>query len=81
LTVELRPDEAPTSAQRPGGGTGEAGRDVSQASPTTQAESATLSEEALQEPAAPRQPVPAEYRSIFDRLRRRPSSPEGDNAS
>ena len=68
LPIQLKTDTTPTASQRPGSGSGRPSGEVSGASPQTKAEDARLSDEPLQEPPASRQPVPPEYRSLFDRL-------------
>lgn len=71
LPLPLQTDNAPTTkGGRPGGGVGKPSGEVSGAAPQVQAQEAQLSEQPLDEAAASRQPVPAEYRSVFDQLRR-----------
>jgi len=71
LAIQLPSDTAPTEARRPGGGVGQPSGEVSGAAPQTQAQEAQLSEQPLEEAPASRQPVPEEYRDVFDRLQRR----------
>lgn len=69
LPVQLGTDTAPVSAKRRGGGIGTAAAEASQAAPTTAAEEAQLSDQPEDEAPTSHQPVPPEYRSVFDRLR------------
>ena len=70
LPLQLQTDNvATTKSGRPGGGVGTPSGEVSGAAPQAQAQEAQLSEQPLDEAAASRQPVPAEYRSVFDQLR------------
>ena len=68
MPIHLETDTAPTSAQRPGGGTGQAGGEAASASPKIAAEDAQLSEQPREETAANRQTIPPEYRSVFEQL-------------
>ena len=75
LPIQLNTDEAKINAQRPGGGVGRPSGEVSNALPQTQAEDAQLANEPLEETPALRQPIPPEYRGIFERLRTQPTQP------
>jgi len=88
LPIQLTTDTAETEQQRPGGGVApppayspEANPRPSGpnagggASPQAQAEEAQLSEEPLEEIPAARQPIPSEYRGVFDRLHRQRQEP------
>ncbi len=74
LPVQLTTDTAQTKDRRPGSGVGEPSGEVSEASPTVAPEEARLSNAPLEERPSARQPVPPEYRSVFDRLNRRDAS-------
>ncbi len=80
VPIELNADSHATVAPRPGGGTGPASSTASHASPLAQAEQASLSDQPLAETPTARQPVPPEYRSVFDQLNQQPehgpSTPE-----
>jgi len=73
LPIQLQTDTTQIRSQRPGGGTGTPSDTVDNARPTAKAEDVQLAEEPLEERAASRQVVPLEYRTVFDRLRKRPS--------
>jgi hypothetical protein len=75
LPIQLQTDTTPIKAQRPGSGVGPPSGEVSGALPQMKAEEAELSDEPLEEPSAPRQMVPPEYRSVFDRLHPDPTLP------
>ncbi len=79
LSIQLHTDAAQTKSQRPGSGVGEPSGEVSHDAPRTEAQDAQLSDQPLEEAPASRQPVPAEYRSVFDRLQRRDSQPSESN--
>jgi len=70
IPLELKTDTGATQKPRAGGGVGKPTGEISPDGPRTKAEEAHLSEQPLEETAASRQPVPAEYRSVFDRLQR-----------
>ncbi|MBI4343087.1 MAG: hypothetical protein HY599_06940 [Candidatus Omnitrophica bacterium] len=70
VPIPLKSDAAPTKTRRPGGGTGEASPDVSTDGPRMGSEDAQLSDTPADEASAGRQPVPPEYRDVFDRLNR-----------
>ncbi|MDP3722873.1 MAG: hypothetical protein Q8R91_05175 [Candidatus Omnitrophota bacterium] len=71
LPIQLRTDQAPTRAQRPGSGVGAPSGEVARASPQTAPTEAQLAEAPLEEPPVARQTVPREYQSVFDRLHQR----------
>jgi len=71
LPIQLRTDQAPTRAQRPGSGVGAPSGEAARASPQTAPTEAQLAEAPLEEPPVARQTVPREYQSVFDRLHRR----------
>ncbi|MBI3083829.1 MAG: hypothetical protein HYY90_05650 [Candidatus Omnitrophica bacterium] len=75
LPVQLQTDTAPTKTPRPGGGVGRPSGEVSDASPSVHPEEAQLSDEPREEAPTAHQPVPPEYRSVFDRLRQRDTQP------
>ncbi len=75
LPIHLATDEAEVSAQRPGGGVGTPSGRVAGDAPQAAPEEAQLSDQPLEEPSAARQPVPPEYRSVFDRLQRPDAQP------
>lgn len=75
LPVQLQTDTAPTTTPRPGGGVGRPSGEVSGANPSVRPEEAQLSDEPREETPTARQPVPPEYRSVFDRLRQRDTQP------
>jgi hypothetical protein len=68
VPIRLGTDEAPTSADRPGGGVGRTAGEAATASPTIEAEDASLAEQPTEETAANRQSIPPEYRSVFEQL-------------
>ncbi len=68
VPIQLKTDRAPSKTPRSAGGTGRPSEEISGERPKAQAESAELSEQPLEEPAAVPQPIPPAYRSIFDRL-------------
>ena len=69
VPINLKTDEAPTKTPRQAGGTGKPStEEISQEGPHAQAEDAQLSETPIAESAAERQPIPPEYRDVFDRL-------------
>ncbi|MBI4341279.1 MAG: hypothetical protein HY598_03260 [Candidatus Omnitrophica bacterium] len=69
--IQLKTDSAATQSGRPDRGVGKPSGDVSAARPKAEAQDAQLTDQPLEESAASRQPVPAEYRSIFDHLQQR----------
>ena len=71
LPLQMQTDSAATKTGRPGVSIGKPSGDVSAATPQVQAQDAQLTDQPLDESAAARQPVPAEYRSVFDQLQRR----------
>ena len=75
LPIQLTTDTAETEQQRPGGGVGRPSGKAAAATPQAQAEEAQLSEEPLEETSAARQPIPSEYRGVFDRLHRQRQEP------
>ena len=77
VPIQLKTDTAQTAAQRPGGGVGTPSGEVSSAMPRTQAEDAQLSDQPLEETPVSRQPVPPEYQSVFDQLRK-PNTPPAE---
>ena len=77
LSLEVGSDTKPASQQRAGSGVGKAGDEVARSAPKARTEDARLADQPLPEPPSTRQPIPAEYRSVFDQLRRT-SQPTGD---
>jgi len=77
VAIELSTDTQPTQASRRGGGVGQPSGKVSGTGPQVTPEDAQLSETPLEEQPVSRQPVPPEYRRIFDRLHSGSTSPEG----
>lgn len=75
LPIQLTTDTAETEQQRPGGGVGRPSDRATAATPQVQAEEAQLSEEPLEEISAARQPIPSEYRDVFDRLHHQRQQP------
>lgn len=75
LPIQLTTDTAETEQQRPGGGVGRPSDKATASTPQAQAEEAQLSEEPLEETSAARQPIPSEYREVFDRLHRQRQQP------
>lgn len=75
LPIQLTTDTAQTEQQRPGGGVGRPSDRATAATPQVQAEEAQLSEEPLEEISAARQPIPSEYREVFDRLHHQRQQP------
>lgn len=73
VPIPLRTDTAQTKASRPGGGTGRASTEVSDASPQMTPQEAVLSEQPLEESPVARQPIPPEYRGVFGQLHHQPS--------
>ena len=71
LPMSIGTDAAPTQSQRPAGGVGSAAGEATSASPRLSEEQASLAEHPREEPAVDRQPVPPEYREVFERLHRR----------
>jgi len=68
LPITLGVDEQLTSKPRKGTGVGTPSGDVGTLQPQQQPEQAVLSEELAPEAATSRQPIPPEYRSVFERL-------------
>ena len=77
LPLQMKTDSAATKGGRPGISIGKPSGDVSAAAPQVQAQDAQLTDQPLDESTATRQPVPAEYRSVFDQLQRREAQPGG----
>jgi hypothetical protein len=75
LPIQLQTDEQQAAAQRPGGGVGKPSGTVADDAPQASPEDAQLSGQPLEEPASSRQPVPPEYRSVFERLQRQDAQP------
>lgn len=71
LPVQLRTDQVPARAQRPGSGVGAPSGEVARATPQTAPTEAQLAEAPLEEPPVARQTVPREYQSVFDQLHQR----------
>jgi hypothetical protein len=78
LAVELRSDVAPTAKDRSGAGIGRAGTDVARSGPKAIAEDAQLADQPVPEPPSARQPIPVEYRSVFDQMRRSSAQPASE---
>ena len=76
VPIQLRTDAAQIKTQRPSGGVGRPSAEASNATPQTQAEAAQLSEEPQEEAPTAKQPVPPEYRSVFDRLHQQQTQPK-----
>lgn len=70
LPIELKTDTRATKSGRPSGDIGKPSDEVANAAPKTEAQAVSLSDQPLEEAGSTRQPVPAEYRPIFDELRR-----------
>lgn len=68
LPMQLETDTAATKASRKGGGTGKPSGDVGREGPEQQAQDAALSAAPTEQAAVTRQPVPPEYRPVFERL-------------
>jgi hypothetical protein len=69
LPIQLQVDAQPTAAPRPGSGVGDPSEQVASADPKQQAESAQLAQRPIEEEfARPHQPIPPEYRPVFERL-------------
>ncbi|MBI4343459.1 MAG: hypothetical protein HY601_01420 [Candidatus Omnitrophica bacterium] len=79
LPIQLETDTQATSGQRKGGGVGAPSGEVSGAAPQVRAQEAQLSDQPLAERAASRQPVPPEYRSIFERLQGQAAQPRKES--
>ena len=75
LPVQVETDAGRTQKTRPGGGAGQASGEMANAVPQAEREPAQLSDEPREEPSVSRQPVPPEYRDIFDRLHHRTQQP------
>lgn len=75
MPVQLQTDQATTKTPRPGSGVGRPSGEVSAATPQAKAEAAQLSDQPLEETPVPREAVPPEYRSIFDRLHQQTTQP------
>ena len=73
LSIQLDTDTAQTQSRRPGGGVGKPSGDVSADTPQVLTENAQLSDAPLEETPEARQPLPPDYRGVFDRLRRQPT--------
>lgn len=71
LPIQLQTDATQTKGQRSAGGVGQPSSQAVSAAPQASAEDAELTDEPVEESSASRQPVPPEYRSVFDRLRNR----------
>jgi hypothetical protein len=80
MPVQLGADSEQTKAKRPGAGAGRPSGEVSGDAPKAQAEQAELTDDPLEETPVARQPVPLEYRSVFDRLHRPQDAPSSDTA-
>lgn len=72
VAIQLKTDSAPTQKQRPAGGTGSASSNVASDGPQVTPEEAKLSNTPREETPASQQHVPAEYRGIFDQMRKQP---------
>jgi hypothetical protein len=68
LPIQLEVDQQPASSKRRAGGVGEPSEQVADASPQQTPEDVTLGEQAAEEQAVSRQPIPPEYRPVFERL-------------
>lgn len=71
LPIQLDVDTQPTSTTRRGGGVGEPSGQIANATPQQTPEDATLAEHPTEEDATHRQPIPPEYRPVFERLSHR----------
>ena len=74
LPLQLDADAAPTAKARPGGGMGQpdATAPVSNAKPRAADESAELADHAAPEAGVQRQPIPPEYKPVFEELQSNP---------
>lgn len=68
VPIQLETDASPTERTRPGGGVGEASGEISAQGPRATLEAAALSQTPIAERAGSRQPIPPEYRGVFERL-------------
>jgi len=68
LPIQLDTDAEETKARRPGSGVGKPSGDVSTETPKALAENAQLSDTSVEETSTARQPLPPDYRNVFDRL-------------
>ena len=68
VPIQLQTDQAPTAKPRPGGGTGQASKEIGEALPQQLPEDVSLSTQASDEQAVQRHPIPPEYRPVFERL-------------
>ncbi len=75
LPMQLHTDTGETKQPRSGGGAGQPSQEVGHAAPQAEAQDAQLSDVPLEERPTERQPIPPEYRSVFDQLRNRSDSP------
>jgi len=74
MPLQLEADQKTTDkAGRPAGGVAKSSGGISGDLPQTQAQPAQLADQPSEEAASSRQPVPVEYRTVFDQLRRQPS--------
>ena len=74
VPVTLTTDEAASTRPRAGGGVGSRSPTASRTAPKSDEEDAKLTEAPREESGATRQPIPFEYRDVFDRLNQ-PSQP------
>jgi len=71
LPIQLEVDQEPSASKRRAGGVGEPSDQVADASPQQTPEDVTLGEQAAEEQAVSRHPIPPEYRPVFERLSHR----------
>jgi len=76
IPIQLKTDAKPSASTRPGSGVGKPSGRIASASPAQHPEEAELSEEAEEAGGVSRQPIPPEYRSIFEQLSTAQSSAE-----
>jgi len=70
VPIILPTDTAATKTPRPSAGVGRPSGEVSPATPQMTSEEASLTDRPAEETPSARQPIPPEYRSVFDRLQR-----------
>ena len=68
VPIQLGTDAEAVKGKRQGSGVGKASGEVSQAAPQATGEVAQLSEQSMEVVPVSRQPVPPEYRGVFERL-------------
>jgi hypothetical protein len=75
LLLQLDVDQQPISTTRPGTGVAKPSGQVAQATPQQSPQDVALAEQATEEQAVSRQPIPPEYKPVFERLSNQTQQP------